>query len=432
MADEQHDATAAGRATSGTTAPEAGPSGCQFPTGPGGQTCGRPIEQSGGPGAPARYCDLPAHNRAKAFAARRSYALAAAGGPGSGRADGVEGPGAGVEALERPVTDGRASFGALLAQFGDVAGQARRVLDEQQGQLGAILARAEEVVRTVADPEAAAFEVEQVQRETGVRIAEAQSAQASAERDAREARRRAEQEAEQRAQADDAAETALRELETVRVETAETIARITAETDARVAEQTARAEQAVAEQAAAREELDRVRAQAAEDVTAARTAAEEYRREVEADRDRRLAERAQAAREEIEQARTEITETARQQVAAAETRAAAAEQTAETARREAAEAVTARTRAEADTAAAERRADDDRATVEQLRAELAAVRREAAEERAALRQEARDQLAAVLTQLGTPTRPGSGAGDPAEQTATRDPAPRRGRGKTTE
>lgn len=232
--------------------PAAGPSGCQFPAGPGGQTCGRPIEQSGGPGAPARYCDLGGHNRAKAFAARRSYALAAAGGPGAGRADGGDGPGA--EVLERPVTDGRASFGALLAQFGDVAGQARRVLDDQQTQLGAILARAEEVARTVADPEAAAFEVEQVQRETGVRVAEAQSAQASAERDAREARRRAEQEAEQRAQADDAAEEALRELETVRAETAETIARITAETDTRIAEQTARAEQAVAEQAAARDE----------------------------------------------------------------------------------------------------------------------------------------------------------------------------------
>lgn len=433
MADEQHNALAAGRVGEDAN-PAAGPGGCQFPTGAGGQTCGRPIEQSGGPGAPARYCDLAGHNRAKAFAARRSYALAAAGGPGAGRPEGAEGPGAGVEALERPVTDGRASFGALLAQFGDVAGQARRVLDDQQTQLGAILARAEEVARTVADPEAAAFEVEQVQRETGVRIAEAQSAQASAERDGREARRRAEQEAEQRAQADDAAETALRELEAVRAETAEIIARITAETDARVAEQTARAEQAVAEQVAAGEELERVRAQVAEEVTAVRIAAEEHRREVEADRDRRLAERAQAAREEIEQVRTEIAETAREQVAAAEARAAAAEQTAEAARREGAEAVTARTRAEADTAAAERRAGDDRATVEQLRAELAAVRREAAEERAALRQEARDQLAAVLTQLGT-TRGDTGSsdtGEPAGQTAARESAPRRGRGKTTE
>ena len=101
MADEQHDALAAGRATSGHPAPEAGPGGCQFPTGPGGQTCGRPIEQSGGPGAPARYCDLTGHNRAKAFAARRSYALAAAGGPGAGRPDGADGTGAGVEALGR-------------------------------------------------------------------------------------------------------------------------------------------------------------------------------------------------------------------------------------------------------------------------------------------------------------------------------------------
>ncbi|WP_219419926.1 hypothetical protein [Pseudonocardia nigra] len=104
------------------------------------------------------------------------------------------------------MTDGRASFGVLLARFEDTAGQTQRALAEQQAQLTAILERAAEVARTVADPEAAAYEVEQVQRETGVRIAEAQSAQASAERDAREARRRAEQKAELRAQADEAAE----------------------------------------------------------------------------------------------------------------------------------------------------------------------------------------------------------------------------------
>ncbi len=79
--------------------------------------------------------------------------------------------------------------------------------------MGAILDRASEVARIVADPEAAAYEVDQVQRETGVRIAEAHGAQAAAERDAREQRRRAETEAEQRAQADDAAEHALREVE---------------------------------------------------------------------------------------------------------------------------------------------------------------------------------------------------------------------------
>jgi hypothetical protein len=68
--------------------------------------------------------------------------------------------------------------------------------------MGAILERATEVARTVADPDAAAYEVEQVQRETSVRVAEAQTAQAGAERVAREERRRAEQEVEQRAQAD--------------------------------------------------------------------------------------------------------------------------------------------------------------------------------------------------------------------------------------
>lgn len=85
--------------------------------------------------------------------------------------------------------------------------------------------------------------------------------------------------------------------------------------------------------------------------------------------------------------------------------------------------------AEADTAAAERRAGDDRATVEQLRAELAQLRREAAEERAALRQEARDQLTAVLTQLGTAT---SAAGEPPPARAgATERAPRRGRRTTT-
>ena len=55
----------------------------------------------------------------------------------------------------RPVSDGRASFGVLLAQFGDIAAQTRHALDTQQRQLGAILDRAAQVAATVADPEAA-------------------------------------------------------------------------------------------------------------------------------------------------------------------------------------------------------------------------------------------------------------------------------------
>ena len=112
----------------------------------------------------------------------------------------------------RPVSDGRASFGVLLARFGDIAAQTRRALDTQQRQLGAILDRAAQVAATVADPEAAAYEVDQVQRDTSV---------------------------------------------------------ITTETDAQVAEQQARADRAVADQTAARDELERVRAQAAEQVAVA-------------------------------------------------------------------------------------------------------------------------------------------------------------------
>jgi len=138
---------------------------------------------------------------------------------------------------ERPVADGRASFGGAA---GRVRGHRHRdpaSVGRAAGSGGAILDRAGEVARTVADPEAAAYEVVQVQRETGVRISEAQSAQAVAERDARAARRRAEQESELRAQADETAEAALHELEQVRVEAVEQIARVTADAAARVAEQ---------------------------------------------------------------------------------------------------------------------------------------------------------------------------------------------------
>lgn len=89
---------------------------------------------------------------------------------------------------------------------------------------------------------------------------------------------------------------AVQGVEAVRAQTAESIARIAAETEAVVAEQQARAAQAVANQTAAREELDRVRAQAAEQVTAARAEAEQHRREVEAERDRVLAEQAAGGR----------------------------------------------------------------------------------------------------------------------------------------
>ena len=86
--------------------------GCQFPTGPAGRVCGCPIERSGGPGAPSRYCDLPGHNRAKAFAARRAFQLAAAGGPAP-RAEDRE-----LVVPERPVTDGQDCGNGLVVDHG--------------------------------------------------------------------------------------------------------------------------------------------------------------------------------------------------------------------------------------------------------------------------------------------------------------------------
>jgi hypothetical protein len=70
----------------------------------------------------------------------------------------------------RPVTDGRTSFGVLLAQFGDIAATTQPVIDAQQRQLGAILDRAAQVARTVADPEAAAYEVAAGQRRPVPRV----------------------------------------------------------------------------------------------------------------------------------------------------------------------------------------------------------------------------------------------------------------------
>jgi hypothetical protein len=88
-----------------------------------------------------------------------------------GRDGGTGGPvGEQDVAPVRPVTDGRTSFGVLLAQFGDIAATTQQVIDAQQRQLGAILDRAAQVARTVADPEAAAYEVAAGQRRPVPRV----------------------------------------------------------------------------------------------------------------------------------------------------------------------------------------------------------------------------------------------------------------------
>jgi colicin import membrane protein len=317
--------------------------GCVFPTGANGLMCDRPVAKSGKPGRPPAYCDDPEHTRAKAFPARRRFETVAT------RRSPVETE---LTVPERPITDGRQSFGALLVRFEESAAAALRAGVEQQAQLTAILERATEVVRTVADPDAAGYEVDQIQREAAVAVAEAQTAQARAEQGARNAQKQAAREIELRSQADEAAAQALEAAAAIRTEAAKQITQLKAETEAAVIEYQRLAEQ--------------TRAETADQVTAAQQAAEEARAEA-----------------------TTLVKAAQQEL----TTAAAA-----------------RTRAETDQAAAERRAAEDRATAERLRAELdqqrtdhhqelATLRREAAEERASLRKEANEQLATLLARL---------------------------------
>jgi len=136
--------------------------GCQFPLGPQ-QLCGRPVVRSGKPGRPSAYCDLPGHTRAKAWAARRAYDS------GDEHGQTVAVP-AGESVVDRPVSYGRMSFEALLAQFQQVAAG-------HGEQMAALVDQASQLARTVADPDAAAYEVEEAHRSAEKRVAEADAAQ---------------------------------------------------------------------------------------------------------------------------------------------------------------------------------------------------------------------------------------------------------------
>jgi colicin import membrane protein len=206
---------------------------CVFPTGPHGQQCGRPVAAHGKPVSGRRplYCDNPEHTRGKAFAARRRYELAAARGHDSNQPGAVQ---VDQAVPEHPVTDGRVSFGALLARF-----------EESSTRLVTILNRAIEVVRTVSDPDAASYEVEQKQREAAIQVAQAHSAQAAAEHVASNARKQVAHEAEQRAQADEAADHALHEVQQMQVKLADALsARDRAEAEKESAHQAAQHDRA--------------------------------------------------------------------------------------------------------------------------------------------------------------------------------------------
>jgi colicin import membrane protein len=113
--------------------------GCQFPTGPD-SVCGRLVARSGAPGRPVKYCDLPGHTRAKAYAARHDTRRGITG-AGQPVAEATEAP------LNRPISYGRASFEALLMRFEQVAADHHR-------QLGVIVAEAGAILATVGDADA--------------------------------------------------------------------------------------------------------------------------------------------------------------------------------------------------------------------------------------------------------------------------------------
>lgn len=182
--------------------------GCLFPTGPNDQICGRPIETHAKPaGRRPLYCDNPDHTRGKAFAVRRRYELTAARGHTNTHHELTQ---AEQAVPEHPVTDGRIALGALLARF-----------EDSSTQLATILTRVIEVVRTVSDPDAASYEVEQIQRQAAIQIAQAHTYHAAAQHEASNARQQAAHEAEQRAQADEAAEHALHQLQQMQAELTE-------------------------------------------------------------------------------------------------------------------------------------------------------------------------------------------------------------------
>jgi colicin import membrane protein len=224
--------------------------GCRFPTGPGEQTCGRPIERSGARGRPSSYCDLPGHTRAKAFATRRTFPLL----PDAGRAE---------EAVVEPsIDDGQQPFAALLAQFADIAEQTRQALDDQQRELAAILEQAVEVTRTATDPDAVVHEVDRARHDADEQRRLAEQA-AAGERAAREELERVRAEVAGRvATAEQAADTARRDAATQVLAAQRRAAeaadvRTRAEAKQAAAERRASEDRATAEQL--RAELDRAR-----------------------------------------------------------------------------------------------------------------------------------------------------------------------------
>lgn len=355
----------AGAVTSEDASGEA--AGCVFPTGPK-AVCGRPPalaeDQVGKPGRKSSYCDTPGHNRTKAFAVRRKYELQAAGLPAEQAVEAVP---------SHPVSVSRMSLEALLETF-------ERLTAQHRSEYSAIVTKAEALVRTVTDPEAAGHEVAAAHREARKQIDEAATAQATAEQAAGKARRAAEAAVEQKAQADEAAEEALAELQKVQERTAE-----------QLAEANTKVEASAADQRKALEDLENVRKAAAQAVT---TAEDEARKGIQhaLDEQRRIiGEHQAAAADSIERAHAELEDAQAKANDLVKAEKERADKAIAAAAKQVTEADRLRIRAEADRDAAVATAATDRQTVDRLTAELTT-------ERAAARKQ-RDEDAARLAEL---------------------------------
>ncbi|NUT53254.1 MAG: hypothetical protein HOV94_39115 [Saccharothrix sp.] len=295
------------------TAGDTGPT-CLFPAGPD-ELCGRPVPvDPAKPGRKPSYCDLPDHTRAKAFAARRMFGQVA-GGIDPQRAVALVAEQ--VVDPDRPVSDGKVRFGALLEQARLLGGELLGEFDTRYTRLTSALDRLATIAAGVVDEDAADFEVQQRRREMEMAVATAESAQAAAEKAARTARQEADKEKELREQADAAAEDALADVE-----------RIQAETQAEIDEFRRRMEDAENAATTARQERDNAVEESNLAKAAAVKAKEDFDAEVEeirnADTDARnrfVSEHLADKQAQIDKAKKEAADEAAARIAAAQAEA---------------------------------------------------------------------------------------------------------------
>ncbi|MCM6775004.1 hypothetical protein NDR87_26525 [Nocardia sp. CDC159] len=124
------------------------------------------VDRTGRPGRPSSFCDNPLHTYSRAYDERRKLDKAAA----KAAAKAAE---SAPEPSSTPVTSGVQALGELIA-----------LLPELEGRFAAAVADARDLIADITDPQALAAEVEHLRSEARLQVAQAQAAQARAERQA--------------------------------------------------------------------------------------------------------------------------------------------------------------------------------------------------------------------------------------------------------